>query len=269
LICSSQVLEHTTQYRDGSSKGINDIRINLDINKPSFLVLLDLSTAFDTVDHQILLNRLRDFIGLSGVVFNWFASYLSERKFCISVDEHLSKLREIPCGVPQGSILGPLLFNLYMLPLGSVIRRHGISFHSYADDTQLYVALSPDDNEPIDSLFNCILDNNSWMSHNFLQLNQDKTEVLIIGSRTQREKLATKLNTLGLKPSQHARNLGVIFDSELNFKSHVQGIAKSAFYHLKNISQVRSFLSLSNTERLVYAFLTTVMLSCLVCPKTV
>ncbi|KAF7648347.1 hypothetical protein LDENG_00158140 [Lucifuga dentata] len=86
------------------------------------------------------------------------------------------------------------------------------------------------------------LDINSWMSHNFLQLNQDKTEVLITGSRTQREKLATKLNTLELKPSQHARNLGVIFDLELNFKSHVQGIAKSDFYHLKNISKVRSFL---------------------------
>ncbi|KAF7660302.1 hypothetical protein LDENG_00284920 [Lucifuga dentata] len=179
-------------------KVVNDIRINLDINKSSVLVLLDLNAVFDRVDHHILLTRLKDFIGLYGVVFNWFASYLSERKFCVSVDGHLSKLQEIPCGVPQGSILGPLLFNLYMLPLSSVIRRHGISFRSYADDPQLYVAMSPDDSGPIDSLFNCILDINSWMSHNFLQLNQDESEVLIIGSRIQREKLTTKFNTQGL-----------------------------------------------------------------------
>ena len=66
-----------------------------------------------------------------------------------------------------------------MLPLGDVIRRHGINFHSYADDTQLYIAVSPDDTGPIDSLLNCILDIKSWMAENFLQLNQDKTEVLI------------------------------------------------------------------------------------------
>ena len=97
---------------------------------------------------------------------------------------HSSKLYEVTCGVPQGSVLGPLLFNFYMLPLGSVIRRHGISFHSYADDTQLYVAVSPDDTGPIDSLFNCILDIKAWMSQHFLKLNQDKTEVIVIGSKT-------------------------------------------------------------------------------------
>lgn len=96
-------------------------------------------------------------------------------------------------GVPQGSILGPLLFNLYMLPVGGVIRRYGINFHSYADDTQLYISVSPDDTRPMDALFNCILDIKSWMAENFLQLNQDKTEVLVIGPEAQREKLLPKL----------------------------------------------------------------------------
>ena len=102
------------------------------------------------------------------------------------MEGYSSKCYKITCGVPQGSILGPTLFNLYMLPLGSIIRKHGINFHSYADDRQLYITMSPDDPGPIDVLFNCILDIKSWMAKNLLQLNQDKTEVFFIGSETQR-----------------------------------------------------------------------------------
>ena len=129
--------------------------------------------------------------------------------------------------MPKGSILGPILFNLYMLPLGDVIRRHGINFHSYADDTQLYIAMSPDDMEPIDCLLNCILDIKSWMAENFLQLNQDKTEVLIIGPEGKREKLLPKLNAF--KHSQYIKNLGVLFDSELDFIPHIRNTTNISF----------------------------------------
>ena len=157
-------------------------------------MLLDLSAAFDTVDHHILLNRLRHLVGLSGTVLNWFYSYLTDHRFLVSMDTCSSGMHELKYGVPQGSILGPILFNLYMLPLGDVIRRHGINFHGYADDTQLYIAMSPDDTGPFDSLLNCILDLKSWMAEHFLQLNQDKTEVLIMGPEGKREKLLPKLN---------------------------------------------------------------------------
>ena len=167
--------------------------MNLDRTKPSILVLLDLSAAFDTVDHSILLDRLHNQIGISGSVFNWLKSYLTVRKMFVSMEGYSSKSYKITCGVPQGSISGPTLFNLYMLPLGSIIRKHGINFHSYADDTQLYIAMSPDDPGPIDALFNCILDIKSWMAKNFLQLNQDKTEVLFIGSEAQRQRINIQL----------------------------------------------------------------------------
>ena len=140
-----------------------------------------------------------------------------------------------------------------MLPLGDVIRRHGINFHSYADDTQLYIAVSPDDTGPIDTLLNCILDIKSWMAENFLQLNQDKTEVLIIGPEGQREKLLPKLNDF--KPSECVKNLGVLFDSELDFIPHIRNTTKIGFYHLKNIARVRPFLSLASTEVLMHAFI--------------
>ena len=235
-------------------KILNDIRWNLDNKKLTVLVLLDLSAAFDTVDHHILLNRLRHLVGLSGTVLNWFCSYLTDRRFYVSMDACSSEIHEIGCGVPQGSILGPLLFNLYMLPLGDVIRRHGISFHSYADDTQLYIAVSPDDTGPIDALFNCILDIKSWMAENFLQLNQDKTEVLVIGPEGQREKLLPKLQDF--KPTKLVKNLGVILDSELNFLPHIKNMTKIGFYHLKNIARVRPFLSQASTEVLMHAFIT-------------
>uniref|UniRef100_A0A672G1Q5 Reverse transcriptase domain-containing protein n=1 Tax=Salarias fasciatus TaxID=181472 RepID=A0A672G1Q5_SALFA len=140
-----------------------------------------------------------------------------------------------------------------MLPLGDVIRRHGISFHSYADDTQLYIAVSPDDSGPIETLFNCISDIKSWMAVNFLQLNQDKTEVLVIGPEGQREKILPKLRDF--KPAQSVKNLGVIFDSELNFIPHIKNITKIGFYHLKNIARVRPFLSQASTEVLMHAFI--------------
>lgn len=141
---------------------------------------------------------------------------------------------------------------MYMLPKGSAIRKHGISFHSYAKDTQLCVAMSSDDTGPTDSLLNCVVDVKVWTSQNVL-LNQEKTEVLVIGSkaRKERKKLASILNAHGLDPSQEARSLGVLFNSDFSFKLLVRSVTKRAFYHLKNIPKV--FLSLSNTEHFPFS----------------
>uniref|UniRef100_A0A8C6NKQ1 Reverse transcriptase domain-containing protein n=1 Tax=Nothobranchius furzeri TaxID=105023 RepID=A0A8C6NKQ1_NOTFU len=210
---------------------LNDFRVNYDKRKVAVLALLDLSAAFDTVDHSILLTRLKQ-ICLSGAVHQWFTSYLTDRTFMVSLDTCSSRLHGITCGVPQGSILGPVLLNLYMLPLGSVIRRHGVNFHSCADNTQLYISVSPDDTRPVDTPFNFIFDIKTWKAENFLQLNQDKTEVLVIGPEAQREKLLPKLQSLSLNPSSQVKNLGVIFYSELTFIHHIKKITKIGFYHL-------------------------------------
>ncbi len=145
-------------------------------------MLLNLSASFDTVDHNILLYRLEEFFGISGSALACFRSYLSDRHQFEAVNEKVSYRSQVQYGVPQGSVLGPLLFTLYMLPLGNINRKHRVIFHCYADDTQLYIYSWPGETHQFEKLMECIVDIKKWMTSNFLLLNcEKKTEVLIIG----------------------------------------------------------------------------------------
>uniref|UniRef100_A0A3Q2WWY2 Reverse transcriptase domain-containing protein n=1 Tax=Haplochromis burtoni TaxID=8153 RepID=A0A3Q2WWY2_HAPBU len=159
----------------------NDILLTMDSGSPAALLLLDLSAAFDTVDHNILLSRLESHAGLKGSALQWFRSYLTERFFYVNMGPHNSELAPLKYGVPQGSILGPALFALYLLPLGSIFSRYSISFHCFADDLQIYLPLKSGSDQP-QLLLRCLDDVKQWLSLNFLQLNENKTEVVIFGN---------------------------------------------------------------------------------------
>ena len=103
------------------------------------LVLLDLSAAFDTIDHDNLFCIL-EYVGICGNALKLIKSYFSNRNQRVQIDNVLSDFANIICGVPQGSVLGPLKFCLYLLPLSAILRYHNIGYHVYADDTQLYVS---------------------------------------------------------------------------------------------------------------------------------
>ncbi len=160
------------------------------------LVLLDLSAAFDTVYHNILLERLENWVGLSGMALKWFRSYLEGRGYYVSIGEHKSKWTSMTCRVPQGSILAPHLFGLYMLPLSQIMRKNP-NHITYADDTQINLALSPSDYRPIDFLRQCIDEIISWMCKSFLQLNKEKTEVIAFGNKDEVLKVNAYLDSRG------------------------------------------------------------------------
>ena len=134
----------------------------MDEGRVTALTLLDLSAAFDTLDHSSIPNLLSTWYGIDGIALDWFVSYLSDRKQKGTV---LSSPAEVACGAPQGSVLGPLLFTLYTTPLSFVIQRHNVKHHLYADDTQIHLSLSlknPDIS--LEILTKCLQDVSSWMS---------------------------------------------------------------------------------------------------------
>ena len=142
------------------------------------------------------------------------------------------------------------------MPLGEVIKAHGVNFHFYADDTQLYFSVAPDDPGALDPLLNCLSSIKCWMSKNFLKLNEDKTEVLIIGSSSveQKQLIINRLGNLAIGSTNSVKNLGVIIDSELNFNGHIKHATKTAFFHLRNIARIRAYLSLDDAKTLIHAF---------------
>ncbi len=222
------------------------------------LVLLDLSAAFDTIDHDILIDRLQNCTGIQGQALRWFRSYLSDRYHFVYLNGASSQLSPVKYGVPQGSVLGPLLFSLYMLPLGNIIRKYGISFHCYADDTQLYISTKPDETSKLSKLTECVKNIKDWMTSNFLLLNSDKTEILLVGPKNSTQNLLDyNLQLDGCNvTSSTVKNLGVILDSNLSFENHISHVTKTAFFHLRNISKLRNMLSVSDAEKLVHAFMT-------------
>ena len=227
----------------------NDVHIALSKGMPTALVLLDLSAAFDTIDHGILLDRLSSWFGFSSTVLNWFSSYLSNRFQSVKVGNITSDQLPLSHGVPQGSVLGPILFSLYTTPLAKLISAHKIiNYHFYADDTQLYIQLTPQNFKSVFPILqNCLRDLQSWMYANKLKLNPDKTEFILIGSEAQRRKLAScfPVDVLGsqVQPSDKVRNLGVVFDSDFSLSSHVASVCRSCFVGIRDFRRIRRHLT--------------------------
>ena len=167
---------YQSAYKSGHSKALlpikNDIHLSLSQDEATVLVLLDLSAAFDTIDHSTFLSCLQDWFGVGGSSLKWFSSYLTEHYQSVKIGSTLSDLQKLLFGVPQGSVLGPLLFSLFTSPLSTLIGKHkGVNFHLYADDIQSYVHLSHmNASAAFDKLNRCLQDVKEWMSASKLKL---------------------------------------------------------------------------------------------------
>ena len=249
-------------YRPGHStetallKVVNDLLSAMDDGKISVLTLLDLSAAFDTIDHNILLHRLQHMFGISGTALSWFESYLCGRTQLVSVNGKHSSPTPLTFGVPQGSVLGPILFILYTQPLSRVIDHHPVSHKLYADDTQVYKSGRQNEIEAtIQSIEKSTIDVKSWMKSNKLQMNEDKTEAIliarkkIVNSQSLPKTICICGTTINFK--QSLRNLGVTFDNTLSLHQHVMNTCRAAYLELRRISSIRSLLSLEATKTLM------------------
>ncbi|XP_037548511.1 uncharacterized protein LOC119425058 [Nematolebias whitei] len=237
-------------------KVFNDILLATDSGDCVVLMLLDLTAAFDTVDHHILLSRLENWVGIQGPALQWFRSYLTERNFCVRIGAVESSVAPLTCGVPQGSILGPLLFSLYLLPLGHLLRKHGISFHFYADDSQIYVPLKQGKHHSLKQLLGCMAEVRAWMSLNFLHFNDKKTEVLLF-KPSEGSNIHADLGPLTEHLTETATNLGVRLDSDFKLDTQIKSVIKSSFFHLRQLAKVKPFLSQHHFQILIHAFITT------------
>ena len=237
----------------------NDILLNMAKGSVNALTLLDLSAAFDTIDHTIHLDRLNVYYGISELALGWFKSYLSGRTHSVKVGSTLSHPAPLQYGVPQGSVLGPILFSLYTNPISSIFHSHSsIDYHFYANDTQLYIALSPANfSHSIQKLKNCPNDIQNFMFTNKLKFNPDKTEFILIGSPKNRKQLLPHFpdNILGnqVSPAQSVRNLGVVFDSIFNFSNHESQVIKSTRVHARDLYRIRPLLDLNTSVQLASA----------------
>ena len=154
---------------------VNDILSALDNDNISFLFLLDLSAAFDTVDHQILLCRLNSVFGIQSTALQWFQSYLSDRYQSTSVNNSSSSPSQLMYGVPQVPILGPILFVLYTTPLSDIIANHTVNHQLFADDTQIQESAPLSEVTTLTKELNaCTDDIKTWMTENQLKLNDKK-----------------------------------------------------------------------------------------------
>ena len=224
-------------------------------------MLLDLSAAFDTVDHDILLQRLESTFGISGDVLAWLSSYLSGREQFVRLGADSSDIMPLLSGVPQGSVLGPLLFILYTVDLIELIRSQDLCPHLYADDTQLYGSCRPGQVSSLaENVARCVELVAGWMRSNRLQLNGGKTEVLWVSSSRRQHQLPTTPLTVGdqpVHPVRSVRNLGVFIDSDLVMRSHVVRVVARCFAVLRQLRQIRRFLPPSTIQTLVVALVLT------------
>ena len=233
---------------------MNDINCYISENKGVALVLLDLSAAFDTIDHGVLLEKLRQDYGFGDTVRCWIQSYLSHRSFSVKVGNKLSLAQILLFGVPQGSLLGPILFILYTKDLKRIANEFGLIIQLYADDSQLYISfdiINPLDIEgKLETINQCLCAIKRWMLQHFMQLNESKTQFVVLGKPSMNERfrdlslpITDNMTIMQVDfKGDSAKSLGIKLDSNLTMLRQVNDVKRKCFWTLSNLRQFGHYL---------------------------
>lgn len=225
---------------------VDDILSATDNGKVTVLILLDYSKAFDTINHSLLCTKLK-FFNFNDSSIMLLSSYLHGREQCVRLNNKVSSSCPIPSGVPQGSILGPMLFSLYTSDMCRVITT--CAYHFYADDTQLYYSFNPEDVLLSNILINRDLEQLvSISSEHSLSINSRKSAFMVFGSKRNRNQVENSINITvngsTINRSDVAKNLGIFIDNDLRFNEHISSLVKKSFCTLKMLWKERDFLSM-------------------------
>ena len=238
---------------------MDDILWNMEKENVTCLVAMDLSAAFDTVHHGLLLNVLHDYFGVRGVPLDWIKSYLTNRQLKVCVSNNYSNLRTFNFSVPQGSCAGPVFYLNYASTLEAVIKGNS-SIYGYADDHALTDAFranicdKQDEKRCVCKLERSMLEIKSWMDENRLKMNTSKTEFIMFGSRQQLSKTSlSSLNVVGdiVEGASSIKYLGAILDNQLSMKKQVSNICAKATANILKIKGIRCFLTTETAKTLM------------------
>src|SRR5664279_4512763 len=222
---------------------LDDILSDIDGGSVVALMSLDISAAFDAVDHNILVQRLENEFGVNGLCRDWIASYLTGHTSTVHVGSSTSSVTTAQYGVPQGLVLGPILYTVYVASVGRLISSFGVGYHQYADDTQLYTKLSNEPSTGLNKLQQCVSSLQHWFWSSGLLLNPDKSSIAFFGTRERLNKsvLPSNVTVAGasVTVSDDLRVLGVTIDSCLSLDSHVNETVKSCNFHLQALRHIR------------------------------
>ena len=230
-------------YRKRHSTEMALLRVWSDIleaadERVTVLAMLDLSSAFDCDDHTILLQRVQFCAGLTNSVLECISSFLSGWTQQIAYNGVLSSFQPALFGVPQGSVLGPLLYAMYTAELFPIVAQHQFRLHMYANDSQVFVSAPANDaTTVVTRLSACIADINDWMKASRLRLNPSMTQVMWLGTSQQLARDVPLLSTM-VTVVDSARNLGVIIDSQLCLDAHVAAVCRCGYGQLRKLRPV-------------------------------
>ena len=239
---------------------VNDLLIASSESKATVVLMLDLSAAFDTVDHSKLLQILKHELGITGTAWAWFKSFLT-RCQRIKVGNEESYEIIIKFGVPQGSVLGPVLFNIYIRSLYNTAHAQNFLIHGYADDHQLYKSFDTKEEHVmlVSEVPKCFQEIKKWMREHYLQLNPGKTEILVFGSPAVLQELSIKGVFINaetcVRLSPVAKNLGFRLDNQLSFREQIQQLKSSCYLKLRDLAKMKSFLTTKQMSILVQAII--------------